>query len=128
MAFCRRRERQITLELRALKPSASSSEAHGTPNPKRVAAGRRNRLKRKGLTPEGRQRLREAALKNKPWLHSTGPKTPEGKMRAAQNGSWCRPEAEVPQELRKELEEERQMNTTLFDIRRLMLDDHCSRS
>jgi hypothetical protein len=54
-------------------------------NLRRVAAGRRNRAKRKGLSPEGRERLREAALRNRPWRLSTGPRTPEGKARAAQN-------------------------------------------
>jgi hypothetical protein len=57
-----------------------------SPNPKRVAAGRLNHAKRRGLTPEGREQLRQAALRNKPWRHSTGPRTPEGKARAAANG------------------------------------------
>lgn len=52
-----------------------------TPNPKRVAAGRLNRAKREGLTPEGREKLRRLALENQPWQHSTGPRTPEGKAR-----------------------------------------------
>jgi hypothetical protein len=38
------------------------------------------------LSESGRQRLREAAIKNRPWRHSTGPRTPEGKERAAANG------------------------------------------
>lgn len=56
------------------------------PNPRRVAAGRRNRLKRQGLTKAGRQRLKESALVHQPWLRSTGPVTKEGKARVAQNG------------------------------------------
>src|SRR5437762_12387530 len=56
------------------------------PNPKRVAAGRLNRAKRKGLTPEGRERLRQSALKHKPWRLSTAPRTPEGKAQVALNG------------------------------------------
>jgi hypothetical protein len=56
------------------------------PNPKRVAAGRLNRMKRGPVTPEGRQRLREAALRNRPWDHATGPRTPAGKAQAAKNG------------------------------------------
>ena len=28
---------------------------------------------------------RQACLRNKPWLHSTGPRTPEGKRRVSQN-------------------------------------------
>jgi hypothetical protein len=57
-----------------------------SPNPRRVAAGRLNRQKRRGLTPEGRERLRQAALACRPWLHASGPKTVEGKARSAQNG------------------------------------------
>jgi hypothetical protein len=55
-------------------------------NPKRVAAGKRNRALRRGLTEAGRQRLRESALRHEPWRFATGPKTPEGKARSAANG------------------------------------------
>ena len=37
------------------------------------------------LSEDGRRRLSEAAKKKKPWLHSTGPRTPEGKRRSAAN-------------------------------------------
>jgi hypothetical protein len=57
-----------------------------SPNPKRVEAGRRNRSKRKGLTPEGRERLQRAALAHRPWEHATGPRTAVGKARSAANG------------------------------------------
>lgn len=60
--------------------------SNSTPNPKRVAAGRLNRAKRKALTPEGVERLRQAALRNRPWLRSTGPRTAEGRQRSAANG------------------------------------------
>jgi hypothetical protein len=49
-------------------------------------AGRLNRAKRKGLTPQGRERLRQAALKNRPWRFATGPRSPAGKARVALNG------------------------------------------
>ena len=65
----------------AIEVDASSRPA----NPRRVAAGKRNRALRKELTEEGRRRLQEAALRNQPWRYSTGPKTPTGKARAAQN-------------------------------------------
>jgi hypothetical protein len=42
--------------------------------------------KRRGLSPEGREKLRQAAVANRPWEHSTGPRTPEGKARSAANG------------------------------------------
>ena len=56
------------------------------PNPKRVAAGKRNRALRKALAPEALQRLRDHALRDKPWRFSTGPTTAAGKARAAANG------------------------------------------
>ena len=43
------------------------------------------RQHRKGISPEGRERLREAAQRNRPWVHSTGPKTPEGKAMSSRN-------------------------------------------
>jgi hypothetical protein len=55
------------------------------PDPKRVLAGRLNRLKRRGLTPEGRAKLRQLALVNRPWQFATGPRTPEGKAKSAAN-------------------------------------------
>ncbi|MGP1345555.1 MAG: hypothetical protein ACTS3F_02650 [Phycisphaerales bacterium] len=39
------------------------------------------------LSEAGRARLRAAALRNEPWRHSTGPRTPEGKRRCSQN-AW----------------------------------------
>jgi hypothetical protein len=57
-----------------------------SPNPKWVEAGRRNRSKWQGLTPEGRERLRRAALAHRPWEHATGPRTAAGKARSAANG------------------------------------------
>lgn len=55
-------------------------------NPNRVAAGRRNRQLRGPITAAGREKLRQAALKNKPWEHATGPRTCLGKTRSAANG------------------------------------------
>ena len=51
-----------------------------------MTAGRKNRQLRGPLSAEGRQRLREAALANRPWEHSTGPTTPAGKAVVAANG------------------------------------------
>jgi len=56
------------------------------PNPRRVAAGKLNRAKRGGLTAAGAERLRRAALAQRPWEHATGPRSPEGKARSAANG------------------------------------------
>ena len=43
---------------------------------------------KRNWTPEGLQRLREAAQRNRPWEHSTGPRTPEGKARSRGNALW----------------------------------------
>lgn len=64
----------------------SATTASTSKNPRRVAAGRRNRQLRGPLTDEGRQRLREAAKRNRPWRYSTGPKTATGKAKVALNG------------------------------------------
>jgi hypothetical protein len=72
------------------------------PNPRR-AAGRLNRQKRRGLTPEGRERLRQAALAGRPWLHATGPKTAAGKARAAENGKRGQGNSPPAREVRRQL-------------------------
>jgi hypothetical protein len=58
---------------------------HRTLSPRQIA-GRLNQQKRLGLTPAGRERLRQTALANRPWRFSTGPRTAAGKARAAANG------------------------------------------
>jgi hypothetical protein len=55
-------------------------------NPKRVLAGRINRMKRGPLPLESMYRMRDAINKNKPWKRSTGPRTPAGKAIVARNG------------------------------------------
>ena len=52
----------------------------------RQIAGRLNRQKRRGISPEGRERLRAAAVKNQPWRHSTGPRTARGRAQSIMNG------------------------------------------
>lgn len=64
----------------------SEAKSSHSPNPKQVAAGRRNQQKWKGISPEGLRKLRETALLNKPWKRSTGPRTAAGKARSAANG------------------------------------------
>ena len=71
------------------------------PNPRRVAAGQRNRRLRRGLTEDGRRRLRAAALRHQPWRAATGPSTAEGRQRAQANLRRTRssPEREQAREL-----------------------------
>jgi hypothetical protein len=55
------------------------------------------------LTELGRQRLREAALRNQPWQFSTGPRSPDGKSKAALNGHHHQAEPNSRRQLRKGL-------------------------
>lgn len=88
------------------------------PNPKRVAAGRLNRAKRKGLTHDGRDRLRRAAFANKPWLHATGPRTLKGKATAAVNGKKRQLGLLSTRELKADLRQLRAMLKEMTEVRR----------
>jgi hypothetical protein len=92
-----------------------------TPNPNRVAAGRRNRAKRGPLTAAGRDRLREAARRNAPWQHSTGPQTPNGKRKVAQNGRSRQRGAVSVRERRREAQLGRLLLVQMVACRRLLL-------
>ena len=86
-----------------------SAAAH-TPNQRRVAAGRLNRAKRGPLTDAGREKLRQAALRDRPWEHSTGPRTPAGRAQSVLNGKRRQ---RGPQSLR-------QVRAALKEIRELI--------
>ena len=75
----------------------------GSKNPKRVAAGRRNRQKRGDLTPEGLQRLSDWANEHQPWVRSTGPRSIAGKTRSARNGLLNQPLDQETRDARAEL-------------------------
>ena len=77
----------------------------------------RGRAPRRELTEEGRRRLREAALRNQPWKHSTGPRTPEGKARSAQN---AKKRQVGPRSVR-------QLKRDLADLRGLLADMRANR-
>jgi hypothetical protein len=65
---------------------SNQSREEANSNSERVAAGKANWAKRRGFTPAGCERLREAALRNKPWLNSRWPRTKAGKAKVATNG------------------------------------------
>jgi hypothetical protein len=85
-----------------------STNVH-TPNPRRVAAGRLNRAQRGSLTDAGRERLRQAALLNRPWQHSTGPRTPAGRAQSVLNGKRRQRGPQSIREIRAELKEVREL-------------------
>jgi hypothetical protein len=100
-------------------PKANTElDSKSAPNPKRVAAGRLNRTKRKGLTPEGRERLRRAAQANKPWQHATGPRTAEGKAKAAANGKQRQFGLLSVRELKADLRKLRAVLKDMAEVRR----------
>jgi hypothetical protein len=88
-------------ELTSNEVKVTTSSA--TPNPKRVAAGKRNRLLWKGLTPAGRERLRQTALQHRPWQFATGPRSVEGKASSAANGKRRQKGPKSVREIRAEL-------------------------
>src|SRR5947209_19292787 len=88
-----------------------------SPNPRRVAAGWRNRAQRRGLTDAGRERLREAARINKPWSHATGPRTEAGKARSASNGKAGQKGPKSVRELRDEMASVRALVGRMRDAR-----------
>jgi hypothetical protein len=98
------------------------SQSQPTPNPKRVAAGKLNRQKRRGLTPEGRERLRQAALANQPWQHSTGPRTAAGKIKAAVNGKRRQTAEQSVRERHRSLAEFTTLTQGLSQARRLIAE------
>ena len=88
------------------------------PNPRRVAAGRRNRQKRGPLTAAGRERLRAAALAGRPWEHATGPKTAAGKARSARNGASRPPDPGSARGARRQLAGEAALAAAMAALRR----------
>jgi hypothetical protein len=89
----------------------------GGPNPRRVAAGRANR-RRGPLTEAGRERLRAAALRDKPWLRATGPRTARGKAQAARNGKRRQRGPRSVREVRAELAAVRALIRAMGELRR----------
>jgi hypothetical protein len=61
--------------------------------------------------------LRLAAIENKPWRYSTGPKSPEGKARCAENGRRLRRDVLSNPEIRAEIAQANAMIAELIDLR-----------
>ena len=96
-----------------------STDAH-IPNPRRVAAGRLNRARRGPVTPAERERLRQAALRNRPWQHSTGPRTPAGRAQSILNGKRRQRGPQSVREIRAELKEVRELVRRMRQARALV--------
>ncbi len=103
-----------------MSTASNSLGPNGGKNPRRVAAGRRNRRLRKGLSDEGRERLRQSALAHAPWRHSTGPRSAEGKAQARRNGKRRQIGDISVRELSAELADVNDVIRTLAGIRDLL--------
>ena len=91
---------------------------------KRVLAGRLNRMKRKGLTSQGREKLRQSALLHQPWRFSTGPRTPAGKAQAALNGKHRQLGLRSVREIKADLADVRGLLREMRDGRSLAGENH----
>jgi hypothetical protein len=74
------------------------------------------------LSPEARERLRQAALRNQPWRASTGPRTPEGKARAAANGKSRQKGEQSVREIRRSLDQVTTLTEGLIKARQLVAE------
>ncbi len=84
----------------------------------RQRAGRLNQLKWQGFTAAGLERLRQAALRNRPSQFSTGPKTAAGKARAAANGKKKQVQALSSRQVKAELSGANALIRSLSALRR----------
>jgi hypothetical protein len=74
------------------------------------------------LSPEARERLRQAALRNQPWRASTGPRTTAGKVKSAANGKRRQLAEHSVREVRRSLAELTTVALGLSQARRLIAD------
>ena len=88
-------------------------------DPKRVLVGRQNRMKWKGLSPQGREKLRQSAQRHQPWRYSTGPRTPAGKAQVALNGKRRQLGIRSVREIKADLAEVRSLLREMRDGRSL---------
>ena len=104
-----------------MKKAGVPPTARAVPSPARIAAGRRNRELRGPLSDAGRVRLREAALRNRPWEFATGPRTPAGRAKVALNGKRHRKGVLSARERRRLLKGVEALRVGLSALRRQAL-------
>jgi len=63
--------------------------------------------------------MREVALKYRPWQYATGPRTPEGKAKVAENGRYAQKGEVSRRQREKEVAEAHNLLAELAAVRRL---------
>ena len=102
------------------KRSAQRAGVKGAPtapSPRRVAAGWANRARRGPLSAAGRERLRAAIWRHRPWEQATGPRTATGKAQAVRNGKRRQRGPKSVREMRAELAAVRALIRALRQVR-----------
>ena len=89
------------------------------PDPRRSAIAKQNRAQRKGLTPQGRERLRQSALKHQPWRFSTGPRTPAGKAQMRANAKRRQKGLRSVREIKRDLADVHALLREMREVRGL---------
>ena len=77
-------------------------------------------MNRNGWTPERRQRMRLMIRRWRPWMSSTGPRTPEGKSKVSRNaykGGQRAYQRQLAREVRNHLEEAQWLNSLVEPCR-----------
>jgi hypothetical protein len=67
--------------------------------------------------------MRESALKNRPWQFTTGPRTPEGKAKVAENGRYAQKNAVSRRQREKEVADAKTLLIQLAAVRRIARPD-----
>jgi hypothetical protein len=80
----------------------------------------RSEPRRRRFSPEALERLRAAALADRPWEKTRGPITPQGKARSARNGRFKQRNEQSRRELRAEVAEVLALVRAMTATRRLL--------
>lgn len=90
--------------------------------PAQKIAGQPPSSKSREISEQRRQELREAALARRFWEYSTGPRTPEGKLRSAANGKARQKGKHTVRERQAMLADTLQLMARLSALRRGLAD------
>jgi hypothetical protein len=108
------------------EPSPAEPTTSKPLSPRQIA-GRQNRMKRNGLTPQGREKLRETALANRPWQFK-GPPTAKARAASRANGKVRQIGELSVREVRAAVSEVKALCTHMAELRRVLTKPENSRA